>query len=97
MDVSYHRTSVIASSQDLPPIQGEGSIGLHTQTLVGQGNQRMRLQGNGMKWFSQISMELPSMKTCSRRTSLLITPSVCEESLKRFKEIAQIGGIGRVA
>ncbi len=76
MDVSHHRTSSIASSQDLLPIPGEGNIGLRTRTLVGEGNQRMSLRENGVKWFSQISMELPSMMMCSRRASMLITPSL---------------------
>ena len=76
MDASYHWTSAIASSQDLLPIPGEGSIGLRTRTLVGEGNQRMSLRENGVKWFSQILKELPSMKTCSRRASMLITPSL---------------------
>jgi len=49
MDASYHWTSAIASSQDLPPIPGEGSIGLHIRTLVGEGNQRMSLQENSVK------------------------------------------------
>ena len=76
MDISHHWSSAIASSHDLPPIPGEGSIGLHIRTLVGEGNQRMSLQENSVKWFSRLSKELPSMKTCSRRASMLITPSL---------------------